>query len=215
MIAPLLAAAVALAVSLAGTGWMARFLRSRGQSQPILTKNAANLNAPEHLHKRGTPTMGGIAIVAAALAGYLVSHVRRRVVFSNQTLIVWGGVLVMGGIGFIDDWLKVRSGHNRGVLWSRKGWITLAMAIGIAVVLVAATDIDTRISLTPPCRGGTSAASPGCCGPVRWCSPPPTPSTSPTGWTYSAARRHCSASARIHRHRLTSGSARPPSTPTW
>ncbi|MCO5329121.1 MAG: phospho-N-acetylmuramoyl-pentapeptide-transferase [Ilumatobacteraceae bacterium] len=148
MIAPLLAAAVALAVSLAGTGWMARFLRSRGQSQPILTKNAANLNAPEHLHKRGTPTMGGIAIVAAALAGYLVSHVRAGVVFSNQTLIVWGGVLVMGGIGFIDDWLKVRSGHNRGVLWSRKGWITLAMAIGIAVVLVAATDIDTRISLT-------------------------------------------------------------------
>ena len=148
MIAPLLAAAVALVLSIAGTGWMARALRSRGQSQPILTKDAANITVPEHAHKKGTPTMGGLAIVGAALVGYLVSHVRAGVVFSNQTLVMWGGVLAMAGIGFLDDYLKVRSGHNRGVLWSRKGWITLALALGIGVALIVVTDIDTRISLT-------------------------------------------------------------------
>lgn len=148
MIAPLLAAAVALIVAIAGTGTMARVLRARGQSQPILTKDAANITAPRHEHKRGTPTMGGIAIVAAALAGYLISHVRAGVVFSDQVLVIWVAVLVMACIGFLDDFLKVRSGHNRGVLWSRKGWITLALALGLAVLLLVVTDLDTRISLT-------------------------------------------------------------------
>lgn len=148
MIAPLMAAGVAMVLSLVGTGWMARLLRSRGQSQPILVKDAMNIAVPEHTHKAGTPTMGGLAIVGAALVGYLVSHVREGVVFSDQTLIVWVGVLGMGAIGFVDDLIKVRSHHNRGVLWSKKGYITFAFAIAIAIALVAITDIDTRISLT-------------------------------------------------------------------
>ena len=148
MIAPLIAATVATLLSLLGTGWMARTLRARGQSQPILTKDAANIAVPQHQHKKGTPTMGGIAIVGAALVGYLVSHVREGVVFADQTLVMWAGVGAMALIGFVDDAIKVRSKRNRGVLWSRKGWITLAVAIGIGTALVAVTDIDTRVSLT-------------------------------------------------------------------
>lgn len=148
MIAPLLAAFVALVLSLAGTGWLTRVQRRRGVSQPILVLNEANLAVPPHLHKSGTPTMGGLAIVGAALVGYLVSHVRRGVVFSDQTLIVWAGVLVMALVGLIDDMIKVRTRHNRGVLWSLKGYITFALAIGVAIALVANTDISTRLSLT-------------------------------------------------------------------
>jgi phospho-N-acetylmuramoyl-pentapeptide-transferase len=148
MIAPLLAAGIALLCSLLGTGWMARSMRVRGVSQPILVKDSMNVAVPEHRHKAGTPTMGGIAIIAAALAGYVVSHLRRGVVYSDQTLIIWGGVLAMAFIGLVDDLIKVRSGHNRGVLWRKKGYITLAVAFGIVAVLLVATDIDTRISLT-------------------------------------------------------------------
>jgi phospho-N-acetylmuramoyl-pentapeptide-transferase len=148
VIALLIAAGVAFACSLAGTGWMCRSMRSRGLSQPILAKDAKNIAVPAHAHKRGTPTMGGLAILAAALAGYVISHFRRGVVYSDQTLVMWGGVAAMAGIGLVDDLIKVRSGHNRGVLWSRKGYITLAAAIAIAAVLVATTDIDTRIALT-------------------------------------------------------------------
>ena len=61
-------------------------MRSRGRSQPILQRNADNLVVPEHQHKVGTPTMGGLAILAAAAIGYLVSHVRAGVVFSDQAL---------------------------------------------------------------------------------------------------------------------------------
>lgn len=148
MIAPLLAGGIALLVSLFGTWWLTGYLAARGRSQPILVKDDANIVVPQHMHKSGTPTMGGLAIVAAALIGYLVSHVRRGVVFSDQTLVVWGGVLAMATIGLIDDLIKVRSHHNRGVLWSRKGWITMGVAVAIATVLVTTTEIDTRLSLT-------------------------------------------------------------------
>lgn len=150
MIATLIAAGVAMVLSLAGTGWMTRVMRSRGRTQPILAKNAANLVVPEHGHKAGTPTMGGLAIVGAALVGYLVSHVRRGVVFSNQTLIMWLGVLAMALVGFVDDAIKIRTRHNRGVLWRHKGYITLGIAVGIAVTLLATTDIDTKLSFVRP-----------------------------------------------------------------
>lgn len=123
-------------------------MRERRLGQPILVKDAANLAVPQHQHKSGTPTMGGLAIVSAALAGYLVSHVRQGVEFSRQTSIMWLIVLVMVVIGLVDDLIKVRSGHNRGVLWRHKGWITLAAGFGGAVLLVTSTGIDTRLSLT-------------------------------------------------------------------
>jgi len=165
MIAPLLAGGIALILSMIGTALLTRYLKVHNGSQPILVKNEANLTVPPHQHKAGTPTMGGLAIIAAALAGYLVSHVRRGVVFSNQTLIVIAGVLAMAGLGLIDDLIKVRSGHNRGVLWSKKGWITLAMSFGIAAALVATTDIDTRLSLT---RGDWPGWELGNVGWVLW-----------------------------------------------
>lgn len=104
-------------LSLVGTGWMAPFMRAHGRSQPdLLVMDSMNVAVPQHTHKSGTPTMGGLAILGAAAVGYLVSHLRKGVVFSNQTLIMWAGVLAMAGIGFIDDFIKVRSKHNRGAV---------------------------------------------------------------------------------------------------
>ncbi|MEK7425436.1 MAG: phospho-N-acetylmuramoyl-pentapeptide-transferase [Actinomycetota bacterium] len=165
VIALLLASGVALAASLAGTRFLISFLHARGRSQPILQKNDANVHVPEHQHKAGTPTMGGIAIVGAAGAGYLVSHIRRGVVFSDQTLIVFAGVLTMAGLGFVDDYIKVRVRQNRGVYWKHKGYVTLVLSFAIAAVLVAATDIDTRLSLT---RGDLPGWQLGTVGWVIW-----------------------------------------------
>lgn len=162
MIALFIAGTIAFVVSLVGTGVLARFMKQRGRSQPILEMNADNLAVPQHQHKKGTPTMGGIAVLGGAALGYLLSHIREGVVFSDQTLIMWAGVLAMAAIGLVDDLIKVRRERNRGVLWKLKGYITLLVAIGIAAVLVAATDIDTRLSLT-------RAALPGWqLGPVVW-----------------------------------------------
>jgi phospho-N-acetylmuramoyl-pentapeptide-transferase len=148
MIALLFAAGIATVISLFATRALIAILRSRGQSQPILLQNAENLAVPQHQHKAGTPTMGGLAILGAALIGYLVSHVRAGVVFSNQTLIMIVGIMIMASIGLLDDTIKVRAKRNRGVFWKVKGVVTLALSFAIAAALVALTDIDTRVSLT-------------------------------------------------------------------
>jgi len=162
VIALLLAGSIAAAISLIGTGWLERVMRTRGRSQPILELNAANQRVPQHQHKAGTPTMGGIAVLVAATLAYLLTHLRKGVVFSNQTLVMLGGVLVMAMIGFVDDYIKVTKKRNRGVLWKLKGYITLLVSFGIAAALVLTSDIDTHLSLTRADLPGWQL------GPVFW-----------------------------------------------
>ena len=162
MIALLLATSIAAVIALFGTRSLIGVLSRHGASQPILQQNAANARVPSHQHKAGTPTMGGLVVLAAALFGYLVSHARAGVVFSDQTLIVIGGVIAMAGLGLVDDLLKVRAHQNRGVYWKVKGVVSYLMAIAIATVLVVATDIDTRLSLTRADLPGWEL------GPVVW-----------------------------------------------
>ena len=100
------------------------------------------------MHKQGTPTMGGLAIVAAALTGWLAAHIRRGPPFSDQAMIVWVVVLAMALMGFLDDYIKVKKRHNRGILWKRKNYVTMLMSFGAAWWLVAATGISETISLT-------------------------------------------------------------------
>ena len=148
MVALLIASSIAAIVSLFGTRLLITVLGERGASQPILQKNAANLVVPPHAHKAGTPTMGGAAIVEAALFAYLVTHLRPGVVFSDQTLVVIGGILAMAALGAVDDVKKLRAQQNRGVYWKVKGAVSYLMSLAIAAVLVTTTGIDTRISLT-------------------------------------------------------------------
>ena len=51
-----------MAVSLFGTRFLIGFFRSRGKGQPILGPED---RGPDHQHKAGTPTMGGIAILGS------------------------------------------------------------------------------------------------------------------------------------------------------
>ena len=102
----MIAGAVATFVSLFGTRALMGFFRTRGRGQPILGKED---HGPEHhMHKQGTPTMGGVAIVGAALIGWLVAHIRRGLPFSDQAMIVWVAVLAMAFMGFLDDYIKVK-----------------------------------------------------------------------------------------------------------
>jgi phospho-N-acetylmuramoyl-pentapeptide-transferase len=148
VVALLIASSIAAIVAIIGTRLLITVLGERGASQPILQRNAANLVVPPHAHKAGTPTLGGLAIVGAALFAYLVTHVRRGVVFSDQTLIVIAGILAMAGLGAVDDVKKLMARQNRGVYWKVKGVVSYLMSVAIATALVLTTDIDTRISLT-------------------------------------------------------------------
>ncbi|HUF97872.1 MAG TPA: phospho-N-acetylmuramoyl-pentapeptide-transferase [Ilumatobacter sp.] len=139
----MISGAVAMIVSLFGTRFLISFFRTRGQGQPILGKED---HGPEHhMVKQGTPTMGGLAIVVAAFIGWLVAHVR-EIAFSDQAMLVWLGILGMAFMGLLDDYIKVKKRHNRGIFWKQKNYITMAMAFGLGWALVATTGIDERIS---------------------------------------------------------------------
>ena len=122
MIAVMIAGAVAMFVSLVCTRYLITFFRTRGTGQPILGKED---NGPEHhMMKQGTPTMGGLAIVVSAAVGWMVAHLRPNLAFSDQAMIMWVGIVVMAGMGFLDDFIKVRKRHNRGIFWKQKSYIT-------------------------------------------------------------------------------------------
>jgi phospho-N-acetylmuramoyl-pentapeptide-transferase len=145
VIAILIAGSVAMVVSLFGTRFLITTFRTRGQGQPILGKED---HGPEHhMVKQGTPTMGGLAIVVAALVGWLAAHLRRGLAFSDQAMIVWVGVLVMSTMGFLDDYIKVKKRHNRGIFWKQKNYVTMLLSFGIAWWLVAATGVSETISV--------------------------------------------------------------------
>ena len=111
MIAVLIAGAVGMLLSLAGTRALISFFQRLGKGQPIL---GAEDHGPAHqMAKQGTPTMGGIAILLAGFIGWLVAHVRDGLPFSDQAAIIWLTVFVLATVGFLDDYLKVKRQHNR------------------------------------------------------------------------------------------------------
>ncbi len=162
MIPLLISSGLAAVLALTLTHVLVTSFGSRGRSQPILTLDEANARVPDHAHKAGTPTMGGIAILVAVAAGYLVSHIRAGVVFSNQTLIAMGGIAALATIGLVDDLIKVNARRNRGLFWKFKGVVTLLVSFLAAASLVAFTDIDTRVSLTRADLPGWEL------GPIGW-----------------------------------------------
>jgi len=146
VIAVMIGGAVAMVLSLLGSRYLITFFRHRGKGQPILGKE--DRGPDHHASKSGTPTMGGLAIVIAAFLGWVVAHTRSGLVFSNQALIMWAGILVLALMGFLDDFIKVRKAHNRGIFWKKKGYITLALSILIAWALVSMTSISQNVSFT-------------------------------------------------------------------
>jgi phospho-N-acetylmuramoyl-pentapeptide-transferase len=146
MIAVLIAGSVAMILSLFGTRWLIAIFDSLGKGQPIL--GSEDHGPVHHMKKQGTATMGGIAIIFSAFIGWLVAHLRGGIALSDQAMIMWAGVGILSLMGFLDDFLKVRKSHNRGILWKKKGYITFAIVIGLMWWLLAGTGISETLSFT-------------------------------------------------------------------
>jgi phospho-N-acetylmuramoyl-pentapeptide-transferase len=145
----LIGASVALLASLVGTPLVIRFFRNRGYGQLIRD------DGPQaHFAKRGTPTMGGTAIIGAAILGYLVASVVQwlgvRQTDPSQSLLdalSAGGLLAvgvfagMGAVGFVDDYLKIRRNRSLGLTKTAKftGQALVAVLFAVGAEYVAAT----------------------------------------------------------------------------
>lgn len=106
----LIAGAIALAFSLFGTKVLIRILAGRGYGQIIRDDGPST-----HKTKHGTPTMGGIIFILAAIIGYATAHLITGNPVTASALLVIGLVIGLGFVGFLDDWLKVSRQNSRGL----------------------------------------------------------------------------------------------------
>lgn len=146
MIAVLIAGAVAMALSLFGTRALISFFDSIGKGQPILGSD--DHGPVHHMKKQGTATMGGIAIMLSAFIGWAVAHLRGGIALSDQAMIMWAICGVLSIIGFLDDYLKVRNAHNRGIFWKKKGYITFGLVVVMMTWLLLGTGVSETLSFT-------------------------------------------------------------------
>ncbi|MEI8001937.1 MAG: phospho-N-acetylmuramoyl-pentapeptide-transferase [Actinomycetes bacterium] len=146
MIAILVAASVAFLVNILATPFLIRFLRARSIGQ--LIRDDGPFQHP-HASKAGTPTMGGIAIVAGVVLGYSIAHVRAdELKFARTGLTLMGLVLGMAFVGFLDDYLGVRRGRNLGLRKRGKTAGLLLVAAVFAYLAVHWVGVSTTLSFT-------------------------------------------------------------------
>jgi len=92
VVALLMASGVALILALGFTPILIRSFQTRGIGQQIREDGPQG-----HFIKAGTPTMGGLALVGAAIAGYGVAHLRSGAVFTSAAALVLFAIVGIGG----------------------------------------------------------------------------------------------------------------------
>ncbi|HEY8882354.1 MAG TPA: phospho-N-acetylmuramoyl-pentapeptide-transferase [Dermatophilaceae bacterium] len=110
MKAVLLAAAIALVLSLLGTPVFIKFLVRRRYGQFIRDDGPTS-----HHTKRGTPTMGGAVIMGAALLAYAAAHLFTRTPLTVSGVLVLFLMAGLGLVGFLDDYLKISRQRSLGL----------------------------------------------------------------------------------------------------
>ena len=110
----LIAAVVSLVVSILLTPYLIKLFSRQGFGQEIREDGPQT-----HQAKRGTPTMGGVAIIIAMWAGYLVAvGVQAMTGGGGPTASGWLLLYLttgLGVVGFLDDFIKIRKQRNLGL----------------------------------------------------------------------------------------------------
>ncbi|MEO9138071.1 MAG: phospho-N-acetylmuramoyl-pentapeptide-transferase [Jatrophihabitans sp.] len=129
----LIAAVFALLTSILCTPLVVVWFRRRGFGQEI------RLDGPQtHLVKRGTPTMGGVAIIGSTVVGYVAAHIARAI--RGQGGPEASGLLLLllmvglGGVGFLDDFIKIRRQRSLGLRARAKFGGQLVVGVAFAVL---------------------------------------------------------------------------------
>ena len=89
-----------------GTPLLIKLLLKHGYSQAIRVSTEGE-PYPEHEGKRGTPSMGGAAILAGIVLGYGLTHLIWWTPPSPSALLVLYLGLGLGAVGVADDYLKI------------------------------------------------------------------------------------------------------------
>ncbi len=129
-----LALVTALLISLLMGPWLIRKLKELSVGQYIREDGPQSHNT-----KAGTPTMGGLLIVASILIPTLLWANLRNV----YVWIAMGSLIGFGAIGFYDDYTKIKKMRNLGLTARQKFalQVLVAMLIGFVLLLLNARGV--------------------------------------------------------------------------
>ena len=88
-----------------------------------------------HMSKQGTPTMGGLMFIIGIGVAIVICGWRGMLEGSFQHLYVYLFALVFGGIGYIDDYQKVKHHQNTGLTAPQKFILQLAAAVAFLCLM--------------------------------------------------------------------------------
>ncbi len=124
------ASLTALALSLLLGPWLIRRLRAFQIGQVVRQDGPAS-----HKPKAGTPTMGGLLILAAVFVPTLL--------WADLTnAYIWIALVataLFGAIGFVDDYLKITRHSHHGLFARYKfaAQVVVALAVGVSLLVLA------------------------------------------------------------------------------
>ncbi len=132
----------ALAVSLLLGPWIIHLLRQFGAREQARSFGGLNVAS-----KEGTPTMGGVLILASLFAASLL-----WCDLSNQQVrIVLAAAMYFGAIGGFDDALKIRHhSSERGLArhWKYAAQIAFGLLVGVLFLTHPSSPYDLRVART-------------------------------------------------------------------
>ncbi len=146
MRAILLGGGLALIFSLLGTRVAIRAFTNLGYGQEIRDDGPTS-----HHTKRGTPTMGGVVIVAATVLGYFLAKLITLSIPSASALLLLFLFVGCGMVGFLDDFIKIVKQRSLGLRSKAKmiGLTIVAVTFGVVALLPA---LEDDRELTPASR---------------------------------------------------------------
>lgn len=120
----MLAAVISMVIAFIAGGRIIKFLQRKQIGETI-----RDLGLEGQMQKKGTPTMGGVIIIAA-LVGSALLTCRLDSIYTILLLVttIW-----CGAIGFTDDYIKVFRHNKEGM--SERGKLVLQFGLGLVIAL--------------------------------------------------------------------------------
>jgi phospho-N-acetylmuramoyl-pentapeptide-transferase len=128
VLAILLGGGISLLISLLGTRVAIRLFTKWGYGQEIRDDGPTS-----HHTKRGTPTMGGVVIIASVVLGYGLAKLLTTNAPSASALLLLFLFVGMGLVGFLDDFIKISKQRSLGLRSKAKmiGQTVIALVFGV------------------------------------------------------------------------------------
>ena len=128
-----------------GTPLLIKLLLKHGYSQAIRVSTEGE-PYPEHEGKRGTPSMGGAAIIAGIVLGYGLTHLIFWTPPSPSALLVLYLGLGLGAVGVADDYLKIFRRRATGLRARTK---LIGQAVVALTFAIMALQFPNQVGETP------------------------------------------------------------------